>query len=268
MEVSSNSRLDSKSTIDSLSYINELVLGACNKGAYEIFVEAKYMDDNVMSILTNTYGYHITKETNHIGSYVTYLISWFGVPTATPTPTPTATPTPTPTPTANGFGSSGFQWMTMNSITDSSASGVGQNGITIAITQSKGGMQIENPGMYGSSTFPEEYGVPNSGIQIRNTSDGVFTATFSQPVLNPLVGFASVGNPSTPVPVIVSAPFTPIWGVDTTYQNLTNGTQYTQFTGNEGFNIIRIDGTVSSVSFNYTVTEFYCTICFGFVNQN
>ena len=67
---------------------------------------------------------------------------------------------------------------------------------------------------------------------------------------------------------MVSSPFTPIWGQDTTYQNLVNGTQYTQFTGTEGFNIIRIDGTLSSVSFTYTVEERYCTVCFGFVDQN
>jgi len=166
------------------------------------------------------------------------------------------------------FGSSGFKWMVMSSITDSTAAGTGQNNITISITQSNGGMQTENPGMYGADTFPIEYGVPIDGIQIRNTKSGVFTATFSQPVLNPLVAFASVGNPSRYVPVNVSAPFTPIWGQDTTYSNPVNGTQYSTFTGNEGFNIIRIDGTVSSVSFTYTVTEFYCTVCFGFVDQN
>jgi hypothetical protein len=129
-------------------------------------------------------------------------------------------------------------------------------------------MQTENPGMYSASTFPETYGVPITGDQIRNTTTGVFTATFSQPVTDPLVAFASVGNPGLQVPVQVSAPFTPIFGVDTTYQNASGPTQYTQFTGQEGFNIIRIDGTVTSVSFTYTVTEYYCTVCFGFVDQN
>ncbi len=167
-----------------------------------------------------------------------------------------------------GFGSSGFQWMTMNSISSSNASGVGQNGITISITQSGGGMAIEN-GMYSASTFPQEYGVPFNGNQIQNNNSGIFTAVFSQPVYNALVAFASVGNGSLGVPVIVSVPFTPIWGQSTTYQNpVGTQSQYTQFTGTEGFNIIRIDGTASSVSFNYTVSESYSTICFGFVDQN
>jgi gliding motility-associated-like protein len=162
----------------------------------------------------------------------------------------------------------GYQWMTLNSVSANSASGVGQNGITVAITHSAGGM-VANAGMYSPSTFPAEYSVPSTGTQIRNDNSGIFTATFSQPVRDPLVAFASVGNPNTPVPVIVSAPFTPIWtntataGWNTTY-NLPNNT----FTGNEGFNIIRIDGLVSSVSFNYTVAEVYSTIAFGFVDQN
>jgi hypothetical protein len=167
----------------------------------------------------------------------------------------------------SNFGSSGFQWMTMTSITNSTAAGIGQNNITVSITQAGGGMEIEN-GMYAPTTFPEEYGVPLSGNQIRNTKAGVFTATFSQPVLNPLVAFASVGNPGLPVPVRSTLPFTPIFGQATTYQNASSPTQYTQFTGQEGFNIIRIDGTVSSVTFTYTVEEFYCTVCFGFVDQN
>jgi hypothetical protein len=165
------------------------------------------------------------------------------------------------------FGSSGFQWMTMNSISSSNASGVGQNGITISITQSGGGMAIEN-GMYSAPTFPAQYGVPFTGNQIQNNNSGIFTAVFSQPVYNALVAFASVGNPSLGVPVIVSVPFTPIFSQATTYQYPVGTQSFTQFTGTEGFNIIRIDGTASSVSFNYTVSEVYSTICFGFVDQN
>jgi len=165
------------------------------------------------------------------------------------------------------FGSSGFQWMSINSITPTTASGVGQNSITISIAQTGGGMDTST-GMYAAGTFPIEYGVPSTGPQILNSQAGTFTATFSQPVVNPLVAFASVGNPGVSVPVEVSSPFTPIWGIDTTYQNPASATQYNQFTGTEGFNIIRIDGTVNSVTFVYTVSEYYCTVCFGFVDQN
>jgi len=164
---------------------------------------------------------------------------------------------------------SGYQWMTMNSVSSSSASGTGQNGITVSISQSGGGM-ASHSGMYSSNLFPSTYNIPTSpAVTIKNTAAGVFTATFSQPVTNPLVAFASVGNPGLPVPVIVSTAFTPIWtytgtpGWTTTYDLANN-----KFTGAEGFNIIRIDGTVTSVSFNYTVSENYATMAFGFEDQN
>jgi hypothetical protein len=196
-----------------------------------------------------------------------------GTSCGSPVSTPTPTPTPSPTPPA--FGSSGFQWMTMNSVLGSTASGIGQNNITVAINQSSGGME-SHTGMYAATNFPPEYGVPTGGLQIANTQAGVFTAVFSSPVTDALVAFASVGNGGTAVPVQVldengePKPFTPIWesGGETTYQNPVGATQYTQFTGAEGFNIIRIDGTMSSVTFNYTVSEYYCTVCFGFVDQN
>jgi len=119
MELSTNSELDSQSTIESLSYINDLVISACDKGAYQIFVDSSHMNDDMMLILTNTYGYHITKKRNDIGTYITYIIDWSNAlmpavtptptmtPTSTPTPTPTMTPTSTPTPTPTTGGVAG-----------------------------------------------------------------------------------------------------------------------------------------------------------------
>lgn len=163
---------------------------------------------------------------------------------------------------------SGYQWMTINSVSSSTASGIGQNGITFDVTQSGGGMG-PHTGMYAANRFPPQYNIPQSAVTIMNSSQGVFTATFSQPVTNPLVAFASVGRPGIPVPVVVSRPFTPIWtdaatpGWSTTYDLPNNS-----FTGEEGFNIIRLDGTFTTVSFNYTVAESYCTVAFGFEDQN
>ena len=203
--------------------------------------------------------------------------------TACDSPSSTPTPTPTPSPTPPSFGSLGFQWMTMNSITESTASGIGQNNITISVTQTGGGMFTLN-GMHAAYLFPPEYGVPTSGNQIANTQAGVFTAVFSSPVTDALVAFASVGQAGGAVPVLVldengnPKPFTVIWdststvpNTQTTYQNPVGAGpefQYTQFTGEEGFNIIRINGTMSSVTFNYGAAEYYCTVCFGFVDQN
>jgi hypothetical protein len=116
MELSTNSASDSQSTIDSLSYINDLVVDACNKGQYRIFVESFNMNDNMMQVLINTYEYNVTKKTNDIGTHVTYIIDWSNVstPILTETPTPTITPTPTPTTTSNGefiyTAQSGIAW--------------------------------------------------------------------------------------------------------------------------------------------------------------
>jgi hypothetical protein len=123
-------------------------------------------------------------------------------------------------------------------------------------------------GVFNPTVFPEEYGIPFTGNQIQNLNSGTFTATFSEPVTDALVAFSSIGNGGLFVPIEVSAPFTPIFGTDVTYQNPVNATQYTQLTGNEGYAIIRIDGTVTTVTFNYTESENYCNVCFGFVDQN
>jgi hypothetical protein len=167
----------------------------------------------------------------------------------------------------------------MLNVDSTTAFGIGQNNITVSITQTGGGMFSHANGAVGATNFPAEYGVPTTGNQIGNTQAGVFTAVFSSPVTDALVAFASVGQSGTPVTVIVldengaPKPFTPILAASssTTYLNPVGPGpefQYTQFVGEEGYNIIRIDGTMSSVTFNYTVSENYCTICFGFVDQN
>jgi len=168
--------------------------------------------------------------------------------------------------------------MTMSSVTTSAAIGsiVGgsqYNNVSVNITHSGGGMS-NHSGTVSNTRFPSTIGgvasnIPGPGNnQIKNTLLGTVRAVFSRPVTNALVAFGSVGQSSTYVPVQVSTPFTPIWGEATTYQTAVGTTQYRQFTGNEGNNIIRLDGTLSEVTFNYTVSETYCTISFGFVDQN
>ena len=76
MDISSDSILDSDLTISSLSYINDLVVDACNQGLYSISVHSSHMNDDMMLILINTYGYQVTKRTNDFGTHVTYLINW------------------------------------------------------------------------------------------------------------------------------------------------------------------------------------------------
>jgi gliding motility-associated-like protein len=159
-------------------------------------------------------------------------------------------------------GTNTLQWMTMNSITASSATGTGQNGIGVNITQSGAGMLNVN-GMYQGIQFPSIYNIPTSGATIANQYAGNFQACFSQPVVNPVVAFSSIGNPGNCVPIVVSQPYSVVWaGQAMTY------TSPTEMTGCEGKTIIRLDGTVTCVNFNYLASEFYCTVAFGFENQN
>lgn len=166
----------------------------------------------------------------------------------------------------------------MSSVTNSTAlgnivGGTAYNDVSVSVTHSGGGMD-NHSGTVSNTRFPSTIGgvasnIPGPGNnQIKNTQLGIVRAVFSRPVTNALVAFGSVGQPSTFVPVEVTVPFTPMWEEATTYQTPVGATQFRQFTGNEGNNIIRLDGTWTEVSFNYTVSETYCTISFGFVDQN
>jgi gliding motility-associated-like protein len=194
---------------------------------------------------------------------ITLTVTDGGAATATTTFTVTVNAAESVTIGNSLCSSNTLQWMSLNSITPTTATGSGQNGIGVTITQSGGGMQ-QTSGMYQPGDFPGQYNIPGAGVPtIANYNAGNFQACFSQPVTNPVVAFSSIGNPSTPVTVTVSQPYSIVWsGTGTTW------TSNTQFTGAEGDNIIRIDGTVTCVNFNYAQAETYCNIAFGFENQN
>ena len=173
----------------------------------------------------------------------------------------------------------GYQWMTMSSVLLSTASGsivggTGYNDVSVTITHTGGGMD-NHSGAVGAGEFPPtidgiDVNIPLTANQIKNVQAGTFTAVFDKPVTNVLVAFASVGQSGLVVPVTISKPFTPLWTREgyTVYLDPVGATQYNQFTGEEGYNIIRIDGTMTEVSFIYDASENYCTMSFGFVDQN
>jgi hypothetical protein len=175
----------------------------------------------------------------------------------------------------------GYQWMTMDPIppggstaTGSIVGGTGFNDVSVSITHTGGGMS-DHPGAVGSGEFPLTIGgvdvnIPTTANQIKNVQAGTFTAVFNKPVANVLVAFGSVGQSGLVVPVTVSQPFTPLWTKAgyTVYLDPVGATQYNQFTGEEGYNLIQIDGTMTEISFIYGASENYCTMSFGFVDQN
>ena len=133
----------------------------------------------------------------------------------------------------------------------------------------------DHAGAVGAVEFPLTIGgvdvnIPLTANQVKNLQAGTFTAVFDKPVTDVLVAFASVGQAGIVVPVTISKPFTPLWTREgyTVYLDPVGATQYRQFTGEEGYNLVRIDGTMTEVSFVYGASENYCTMSFGFVDQN
>lgn len=173
----------------------------------------------------------------------------------------------------------GYQWMTMSSVALSAASGsivggTGYNDVLVTITHTGGGME-DHAGAVGAGEFPLTIGgidvnIPLTANQVKNLQAGTFTAVFDKPVTDVLVAFASVGQAGIVVPVTISKPFTPLWTREgyIIYSDPVGTTQYRQFTGEEGYNLVRIDGTMTEVSFVYGASENYCTMSFGFVDQN
>jgi hypothetical protein len=155
-----------------------------------------------------------------------------------------------------------LQWATLSNITSTSATGTLPNGVSATITHSAGGMQTHN-GMVSGSNFPNQFSVPGNGSSvIRNDLAGTITVCFSSPVTNPVIAFASIGQPGSCIQVTTSSPYSQVWsGSDVTYNSDT------MFTGCEGFTIIRIPGTHSCISYFYASPEIYSTMAFGFENQ-
>ena len=163
--------------------------------------------------------------------------------------------------------------------TGSIVGGTGYNAVGFSVSHNgigpNGGGLSNHVGAVGYSEFPStidgvNVNIPTTANQIMNELAGTFTATFDKPVTNVLVAFGSVGRDGLVVPVTVSQPFTPLWSRQgyVNYLQPVSPTQYTQFTGAEGYNIIRIDGTMEEISFLYGLDEYYCTMSFGFVDQN
>ncbi|MGH1492850.1 MAG: beta strand repeat-containing protein [Acidimicrobiales bacterium] len=147
-----------------------------------------------------------------------------------------------------------FQWATYNPISGTSATG-SINSTSFTYTSST--TILTTTAMYGHANFPASYNVPDANPTIKNEVSSTNTITFSQPVLNPMVVFSSIGNPSTPVPVQFDRDVEVLWSVDTTIDSPS------RITGNEGFAILQVPGEHSSFSFDYLANEIYVNFAFG-----
>ncbi len=155
-----------------------------------------------------------------------------------------------------------LNWLNVTSVTPGLAQGTLPSGITFNATHSGGGLST-TPSMFSGATFPTSYSVPIAATTIRNDLAGTFNFCFSQPVINPQIAFASIGQPALPITITTSVPYQVLWtGISMTYVNPTT------LIGAEGFTIIRFPGTHSCISFNYSNNENYINLAFGVMDTD
>jgi hypothetical protein len=149
---------------------------------------------------------------------------------------------------------SNFYWSNAPVVSGNTATGT-INGIGYTYTSSQ---PVETTtDMYEQYRFPASYAVPNLNPTIKNTLVTNNGIVFDSPMTNPVLVFSSIGNPFTPVPIIFGEPVEILWSQDVVQNSAT------QITGSEGFAIIRMNGTFSSITFNYTAPEIYVNFSFG-----
>ena len=155
-----------------------------------------------------------------------------------------------------------LDWAAWTSVTPTSGSGTISSGLNLTVTKPTGGMST-TPVIFSGGLFPPQYNVPVNTTAIRNDLAGIFTFCYNQPVRNPQIALASIGNPGLSVQVNTSECYDVVWpGQGMSYP--TN----TSFIGTEGYTIIRFPGTHTCISFDYLQSESYCNLAFGVLDTN
>ena len=75
MQSGSAARTASNTATGSLTYIDGLISGATSQGQYQITLGPRYVNDAIVTTLTN-YGYKIQTKNNFMGTNNDYVISW------------------------------------------------------------------------------------------------------------------------------------------------------------------------------------------------
>ena len=130
------------------------------------------------------------------------------------------------------------------------------NGIGFTYTTTQASVN-STTNLFGINTFPDEFNVPNNNPTIRNDFASTNQLTFDQPMLNPVLVFSSIGNPSTPVPIEFSAP------VEVLFSQALTINSPTRITGAEGYAIVRFNGLFDIIDFEYLANEAYVNFVFG-----
>ena len=149
-----------------------------------------------------------------------------------------------------------FQWVTWDTpISGDTVTGsVGDTGVRYT---SSSPIQT-TAAVYAHGRFPASYAVPNVNPTIQNSVITDNLLAFDRPVVDPVLVFASIGNPGTPVRITFSAPISVQWSRDLT-AILTDAV-----TGAEGYAVITVPGVHEEIEFSYEDTEHYANFVFGF----
>ncbi|MDX9883317.1 MAG: cadherin-like domain-containing protein [Prolixibacteraceae bacterium] len=149
---------------------------------------------------------------------------------------------------------SNFYWSNPPTISGKTASGT-INGISYTYSSS---VNVSTTSyIYNHGIFPSSYNVPNANPTIQNIYPSQNTLSFASPMTNPVLVFSSIGNSGLPVTINFSNPVQILWSTATVQNSPT------QITGNEGYAIVRMNGTFSSVSFDYLTYENWVNFVFG-----
>ena len=150
--------------------------------------------------------------------------------------------------------SSNFFWSNSPFVSGNTATGT-INGVQYTYTSSSN--ITTTPSVYNHGIFPAQYNVPNVNPTIQNIYVTSNTLTFASPMTNPVLVFASIGNSGAAVPITFSSPVDVLWSTAVTVNSPT------KITGTEGYAIVRMNGTFSSISFNYDAAENWVNFAFG-----
>jgi hypothetical protein len=75
MQSGSAARTASNTATGSLSYIDGLITSATAQGLYQITIDPRYINEQILTTLDN-YGYKVSTKNNFMGTNNDYVIRW------------------------------------------------------------------------------------------------------------------------------------------------------------------------------------------------
>ncbi len=149
--------------------------------------------------------------------------------------------------------SSNFQWSGIPTLSGNTATGsIGNANYTYTSS-----VPVATTGdIFNHGIFPSSYGIPNT-TSIQNSFISNNTLAFDRVIRDPVLVFASIGSGGNIVPIRFGSPIEVLWSTAVTQIN-----SY-EIRGEEGFAIVRLNGSFSQITFDYLANEGYVNFYFG-----